>query len=74
MEAGADIQVELGGHRIAWWAVSEQGRDWVDRHAALVEAAPEGVECLARLADPLLERALSDGLVVMNGDVEVTRC
>jgi hypothetical protein len=64
----------LGGFRAAWWAVSEAGRAWVDGHHELVEAAPEGVECLSRFSDPLIEQALRDGLVVKVGDVEVTLC
>lgn len=69
-----DIQMNLGGHRAAWWAVSEAGRAWVDEHAGLVERAPEGVECLAYYTDPLIEQALADGLLVMAGDVEVALC
>lgn len=69
-----DIQMNLGGFRAAWWAVSEAGRAWADEHAALVERAPEGVECLAYFTDPLVEQAISDGLVVMAGDVEVSLC
>jgi hypothetical protein len=69
-----DIQMNLGGFRAAWWAVSEAGHAWADAHRTLAEAAPEGIECLSRFCDPLIEQALRDGLVVMAGDVEVTLC
>lgn len=68
----ADIQVAYGGHRMAWWAVSEAGRAWVDAHHDWTTMAPEGVECLALNVDPLICRALISGLVVMAGDDEVT--
>ena len=70
----ADIQVELGGHRAAWWAASERGRAWVDAHPVLAEQAPEGVECSASMCDQLVRQALMAGLVVMAGDVEVSLC
>lgn len=66
-----DIEVELGGHRMAWMAVSDRGRAWADAHSDLTEGAPEGVECLAYFADPLIARAVADGLTVAAGDVEV---
>lgn len=59
---------------MCWWAVSDRGRDWVEAHPDLSESAPEGVECLARVGSPLIERALRSGLRVMAGDVEVTLC
>lgn len=70
----SDIQVAYAGMRMAWWAVSERGREWVDAHEVMAREAPEGVECLIRFADPLIERALRDGLVVKAGDVEVSLC
>jgi hypothetical protein len=70
----ADIQVELGGHRAAWWATSERSRQWVDAHPDLSSRAPEGVECMIRFCDPLIRQALADGLVVQAGDVEVSLC
>lgn len=70
----SDIQVELGGHRVAWWAASERGRAWADAHPSLTAEAPEGVECLATFCDPLIRGALMSGLVVMAGDVEVSLC
>lgn len=69
-----DIQIAQGGHRMAWWAVSERGRAWVEAHPSLSAAAPEGVECLIRFAEPLIEQALISGLSVRAGDVEVMLC
>lgn len=70
----ADIQVELGGHRASWWAASERGRLWADEHPSLTRDAPEGAECQVRFCEPIIRRALMDGLIVMAGDVEVTLC
>lgn len=69
-----DIEVEYGGHRMAWWATSEIGRIWADGHPALTQDAPEGVECLVEFGEALIRTALHDGLTVMAGDVEVTLC
>lgn len=74
MSGDGDIQVSYGGMRMAWWAVSERGRRWVDAHPSWTNQAPEGVECLIRFADPVIAKALISGLVVKAGSVEVTLC
>jgi hypothetical protein len=70
----ADIQVELGGQRMCWWAESARARGWVLSHPDLPLEAPEGIECLIRFGEPVIRRALADGLVVMAGDLEVSVC
>jgi alkanesulfonate monooxygenase SsuD/methylene tetrahydromethanopterin reductase-like flavin-dependent oxidoreductase (luciferase family) len=67
-----DIQMNLGGHRIVWTAVSERGREWAARHADLTTLAPEGVECQARFGEDLIDAALLDGLAVKAGHVKVS--
>jgi hypothetical protein len=74
MEDDGDIQVEYGGQRMCWRAVSERGRVWVAAHADQVLAAPKGTECLRIFAEPIVEQALRDGLAVKVGDVEVSLC
>lgn len=74
MDGEGDLQVEFAGQRMCWWAVSDRGRAWADAHGDLLELAPEGVECLVRHGDAVLAEAIDSGLVVMAGDLEVSRC
>ncbi len=74
MGAEGDLQVAYAGMRMAWWAVSDRGRAWVNAHPEWLRQAPEGVECLIRFGDPIITRALVAGLVVKAGDVEVSLC
>lgn len=69
-----DIQVEFGGQRMCWRAVSDRGRAWAVAQGDRLDMAPEGVECLILHGDGVLAEALADGLVVMAGDVEVSLC
>lgn len=67
----ADIQVELGGQRMAWRAVSDRGRQWAAQHPDLTTLAPEGVECRARFGEDLIDAAIEDGLTVMSGHIRL---
>lgn len=71
MNDDGDIQIELGGHRLVWWAVSDRGREWAARHQRLIDLAPEGVECQARFGEDLVDAAIRDGLSVMSGHIKL---
>lgn len=66
-----DIQVEIGGHRLAWRAVSARGREWAALHTDLTTLAPEGEECRARFGADLIDAAIQDGLSVMSGHIRL---
>lgn len=71
MMDGSDIQIDLGGHRMTWRAVSERGRQWAAQHPDLTALAPEGLECLARFGEDLVDAAIEDGLSVMSGHIRL---
>lgn len=68
-----DVQVNVGGFRMAWLPVSVRACRWVAEHAELAARAPINLEMNAEPHGEALLRAMcNDGLDVRCGDAKLT--